>query len=51
LDKKNTEIRYQRGLVEVNLKKNTEACEDLTFVKRELKVNWADLVIKFVCGK
>lgn len=51
LDKRNTEIRYQRGLVEVNLKKNTEACEDLTFVKRELKVNWADLVIKFVCGK
>jgi tetratricopeptide (TPR) repeat protein len=51
LDPKNTEIRYQRGLLEVNMKKNTAACEDLTFVKKNLKVNWADMVMKFVCNK
>ena len=48
---KNTEVRYQRGLVEVNMSKNAEACEDLQYVKKKLKVNWADSLLKFVCFK
>ncbi len=51
LDRKNSEIRYQRGMLEVNMKKNNEACEDLSFVKKNLKVNWADFVLKVVCRK
>ncbi len=46
---KNYELNYTRGMMLLNTKKFEMACEDLTLVKRRLKVNWFDTVLELIC--
>ena len=45
----NMEFLYMRGIMNMNLTKKTEACEDLTKVKRTLNVKWVDSLLPFLC--
>jgi Gram-negative bacterial TonB protein C-terminal len=46
---KNYELNYTRGMILLNQKQFDLACEDLTLVKRRMKVNWFDTILDLIC--